>query len=140
MDVDLSTALNALLPLVAPLVSGHSDLAIGARPGSGARVVRGPKREFISRSYNLLLKAMLLLSLLLRPMPVRRSPISRACSGPSAFRPAVPLGPGRTTRRTRGSAPARLSESAPARPAGQGTFGTSGRNRTATQRLPRPNA
>ncbi|MEV3963910.1 bifunctional glycosyltransferase family 2/GtrA family protein [Nocardia sp. NPDC050193] len=59
MDVDLSTDLNALLPLVAPLVSGHSDLAIGTRLGSGSRVVRGPKREFISRSYNLLLKATL---------------------------------------------------------------------------------
>src|SRR5690348_13724130 len=31
MDVDLSTDLSALLPLVAPLVSGHSDLAIGTR-------------------------------------------------------------------------------------------------------------
>jgi Glycosyl transferase family 2 len=31
MDVDLSTGLEALLPLVAPLVSGHSDLAIGTR-------------------------------------------------------------------------------------------------------------
>ena len=31
MDVDLSTDLAALLPLVAPLVSGHSDLAIGSR-------------------------------------------------------------------------------------------------------------
>ena len=29
MDVDMSTDLNALLPLVAPLLSGHSDLAIG---------------------------------------------------------------------------------------------------------------
>src|SRR4051794_3349167 len=29
LDVDLSTDLAALLPLVAPLVSGHSDLAIG---------------------------------------------------------------------------------------------------------------
>ncbi|WP_040768030.1 bifunctional glycosyltransferase family 2/GtrA family protein [Tsukamurella sp. 1534] len=55
MDVDLSTDLNALYPLVAPLLSGHSDLAIGTRLGRGARVVRGPKREFISRGYNLLL-------------------------------------------------------------------------------------
>ncbi len=31
MDVDLSTDLDALLPLVAPLLSGHSDLAIGTR-------------------------------------------------------------------------------------------------------------
>ncbi|MEA4944751.1 MAG: glycosyltransferase [Propionicimonas sp.] len=56
MDVDLSTDLKALLPLIAPLVSGHSDMAIGSRLGRGARVVRGAKREFISRSYNLLLK------------------------------------------------------------------------------------
>lgn len=54
MDVDLSTDLNALLPLVAPLLSGHSDLAIGTRLARGARVVRGPRRELISRAYNLL--------------------------------------------------------------------------------------
>ena len=57
MDVDLSTDLDALLPLVAPLVSGHSDVAIGTRLASGARVVRGPKREVISRTYNMLLRA-----------------------------------------------------------------------------------
>ncbi|MGW4768098.1 glycosyltransferase [Nocardia sp. NPDC004278] len=59
MDVDLSTDLNALLPLVAPLISGHSDLAIGTRLDASSRVVRGPKREFISRCYNLILKASL---------------------------------------------------------------------------------
>jgi glycosyltransferase involved in cell wall biosynthesis len=56
MDVDLSTDLNALLPLVAPLLSGHSDLAIGSRLVNGARVERSVKREFISRAYNLLLR------------------------------------------------------------------------------------
>jgi putative flippase GtrA len=55
MDVDLSTGLEALLPLVAPLLSGHSDLAIGTRLANGAAVVRGPKRELVSRCYNLLL-------------------------------------------------------------------------------------
>ena len=55
MDVDLSTDLAALLPLVAPLLSRHSDLAIGSRLARGAHVVRGPKRELISRSYNRLL-------------------------------------------------------------------------------------
>ncbi len=55
MDVDLSTDLRALLPLVAPLLSGHSDLAIGTRLAPSARVVRGPRRELISRSYNRLL-------------------------------------------------------------------------------------
>jgi putative flippase GtrA len=59
MDVDLSTDLNALLPLVAPLLSGHSDLAIGTRLARGSRVVRGPKRELISRSYNMLLRTLL---------------------------------------------------------------------------------
>ncbi|MEV6657087.1 glycosyltransferase [Nocardia fluminea] len=59
MDVDLSTDLDALLPLIAPLVSGHSDLAIGTRLDASARVVRGPKREIISRCYNLLLKTTL---------------------------------------------------------------------------------
>jgi putative flippase GtrA len=59
MDVDLSTDLNALLPLVAPLVSGHSDLAIGTRLAPGARVIRGPRREVISRCYNLLLRTVL---------------------------------------------------------------------------------
>ncbi|NUR57555.1 MAG: glycosyltransferase [Catenulispora sp.] len=56
MDVDLSTDLNAFLPLVAPLLSGHSDLAIGSRLARGSAVARGPKREFISRTYNLLLR------------------------------------------------------------------------------------
>jgi putative flippase GtrA len=56
MDVDLSTDLGALFPLVAPLISGHSDMAVGSRLSRSARVVRGPKREFISRSYNLLLR------------------------------------------------------------------------------------
>ncbi|MEH0471343.1 bifunctional glycosyltransferase family 2/GtrA family protein [Streptomyces sp. B21-097] len=59
MDVDLSTDLNALLPLVAPLISGHSDLAIGSRLARDSRVVRGPKREFISRAYNLILRGSL---------------------------------------------------------------------------------
>jgi glycosyltransferase involved in cell wall biosynthesis len=59
MDVDLSTDLDALLPLVAPLVSGHSHLAIGSRLAPGARVVRGPRREMISRSYNLILRSVL---------------------------------------------------------------------------------
>src|SRR3954464_6561268 len=55
MDVDLSTDLRGLLPLVAPLMSGHSDLAIGTRLAHGSRVVRGPKRELVSRAYNRIL-------------------------------------------------------------------------------------
>ncbi len=56
MDVDLSTDLAALPVLVAPLLSGHSDVAIGTRLTTGSRVTRGPKREFISRTYNRILR------------------------------------------------------------------------------------
>lgn len=56
MDVDLSTGLNALLPLIAPLLNGHSDVAIGSRLAPGSRVVRGPKRELVSRGYNALIR------------------------------------------------------------------------------------
>ena len=59
MDADLSTDLRALLPLVAPLLSGHSEIAIGTRLHRGARVTRGLKRELISRVYNRLLHGVL---------------------------------------------------------------------------------
>jgi glycosyltransferase involved in cell wall biosynthesis len=59
MDADLSTGLDALLPLVAPLLSGHSDIAIGSRLRRGSRVVRSTKRETMSRGYNLILRASL---------------------------------------------------------------------------------
>jgi len=58
MDVDLSTNLWSFLPLIAPLATGHSDLAIGSRLLRGAMVTRQWKRELISRCYNLLIKAM----------------------------------------------------------------------------------
>jgi glycosyltransferase involved in cell wall biosynthesis len=56
VDVDLSTDLRGLPPLIAPLLSGHSDIAIGTRLAGSSRVTRGGKREFVSRSYNLLLR------------------------------------------------------------------------------------
>ncbi|MGH2906792.1 MAG: glycosyltransferase [Solirubrobacterales bacterium] len=59
MDVDLSTDLAGLLPLVAPLLSGHSSVAIGTRLTDSSRVTRAPKREFISRGYNRLLRTVL---------------------------------------------------------------------------------
>ena len=59
MDLDLSTGLDAFPALIAPLVSGHSDVAIGSRLAHGAHTERGPKREFISRCYNLLLRGSL---------------------------------------------------------------------------------
>ncbi len=59
MDVDLSTDLRALMPLVAPLLSGHSEVAIGTRLAPGSRITRGAQREVISRAYNRLLRASL---------------------------------------------------------------------------------
>src|SRR5581483_883316 len=59
MDVDLSTSLTALLPLVAPLLSGHGQVSIGTRLARGSRVIRGAKRELISRAYNLIVRSVL---------------------------------------------------------------------------------
>jgi putative flippase GtrA len=59
MDVDLSTDLRALLPLIAALVSGHSEIAIGTRLARGSRVLRSHKRELISRTYNAVLRLLL---------------------------------------------------------------------------------
>lgn len=59
MDIDLSTGLDALLPLVSSVVSGHSELAVGSRRAPGARVRRSTKREIISTGYNALLRVTL---------------------------------------------------------------------------------
>jgi putative flippase GtrA len=59
LDVDLSTDLAGLSPLVAPLLSGHSDMAIGTRLSRSSRVIRGTKRELISRSYNGIVRTVL---------------------------------------------------------------------------------
>ncbi len=56
MDVDLSTGLCAFLPLIAPLASGHSEVAIGTRLVPAARIRRGMKREAVSRCYNAVLR------------------------------------------------------------------------------------
>lgn len=57
MDVDLSTNLESFLPLVAPILSGHSAVAIGTRLRRQARVRRRLKREVLSRGYNALVHA-----------------------------------------------------------------------------------
>jgi glycosyltransferase involved in cell wall biosynthesis len=57
MDVDLSTNLAAFLPLVAPIIAGHSELAIGTRLAHQAHVRRQLKREVLSRGYNHLVHA-----------------------------------------------------------------------------------
>jgi glycosyltransferase involved in cell wall biosynthesis len=57
MDIDLSTGLAAVLPLVAPLVTGHAQIAIGSRLSPQSHTTRQWKREFLSRGYNLLIRA-----------------------------------------------------------------------------------
>ncbi|WP_449062003.1 glycosyltransferase [Planomonospora algeriensis] len=56
MDVDLSTGLHALLPLVSAVASGHCEIAIGTRLAGGSRIERGARRELISRLYNGMLR------------------------------------------------------------------------------------
>ena len=59
MDVDLSTDLSALQPIIAAVLDGGYDVAIGTRLARGSRVYkRTLKREFTSRCYNLLIKLM----------------------------------------------------------------------------------
>ena len=58
MDVDLSTRLDALPALIGSIEDGY-DVAIGSRLAKASRVEkRSVKREFISRSYNMLIKVM----------------------------------------------------------------------------------
>ena len=58
-DVDLSTDLAALYPLVASVLSGYAEIAVGSRLLPGSRTTRGLKRELISRAYNRLLHVLL---------------------------------------------------------------------------------
>jgi len=58
MDIDLSTDLNAFIPMVESIMAGY-DIAIGSRQFSGADVDRSLKREIISRGYIKVLKLLL---------------------------------------------------------------------------------
>ena len=58
MDVDLSTRLDALRPLIDAIAKESHDIAIGCRLMKGSQVTRGLKREVVSRVYNLLIKLM----------------------------------------------------------------------------------
>jgi glycosyltransferase involved in cell wall biosynthesis len=59
MDVDLSTGLEALPPLIDAIGRDGYDIAVGSRLATGARVEgRTVKREILSRVYNLMIKGM----------------------------------------------------------------------------------
>ena len=57
MDVDLSTDLNHFSELIYAVEEG-SHVAIGSRLSKGSKVKRSLKREFISRAYSTLIRAM----------------------------------------------------------------------------------
>jgi len=58
MDVDLSTQLDALIRAVGELKNG-ADVVVGNRLDKRSKIKRSFKREFISRSYNVIIKLML---------------------------------------------------------------------------------
>ena len=59
MDVDLSTRLDSLGPLVDAIADGGYDVAIGSRLLPQSKVEKRTfKREFVSRSYNALIRMM----------------------------------------------------------------------------------
>ena len=58
MDVDLSTGLDAFMPMIEPLVRGELHVATGSRLLPQSRIRRSLTREFVSRTYNLLVKLM----------------------------------------------------------------------------------
>jgi glycosyltransferase involved in cell wall biosynthesis len=56
MDVDLSTDLSGLPPLLEAITEG-AGVAIGSRLKRGAHTTRGLKREIVSRIYNTIIRA-----------------------------------------------------------------------------------
>jgi ubiquinone/menaquinone biosynthesis C-methylase UbiE len=59
MDVDLSTDLDTLQPLLRPVVDDDCDLAIGSRLAPGALIDRSMRREVVSRLYNAITRSVL---------------------------------------------------------------------------------
>ena len=58
MDVDLSTNLESFPPMIDALARRGYDIGTGSRLMKGANTERSLKREFISRTYNIMVKAM----------------------------------------------------------------------------------
>lgn len=59
MDIDLSTELRALGPLLETVAEGRADVAIGSRLSRQAQVTRSLQREIISHLYNHIARAAL---------------------------------------------------------------------------------
>jgi len=59
MDVDLSTDIAQMCPLISEITDGGADVVVGSRLSRQSHVVRGMRREVISRIYNRMLHVML---------------------------------------------------------------------------------
>jgi glycosyltransferase involved in cell wall biosynthesis len=59
MDIDLSTDLEAMGPLLDPIATGAADISIGSRLAPASQVTRSAQRDVISHLYNLIARAML---------------------------------------------------------------------------------
>ncbi len=59
MDVDLSTGLDSLGPLIDPILEGHCEVSVGSRLLPEAEIVRSIKREVLSRTYNVIVRSFL---------------------------------------------------------------------------------
>ena len=59
MDVDLSTGLDSLQPLIDPIVEGQCEVSIGSRLIPGAEIARSVQREVTSRTYNRIARSFL---------------------------------------------------------------------------------
>jgi len=57
MDVDLSTDIRAYPALISAIAERGYDLCVGSRLSRNSKTTRGVKRETISRTYNMLIRA-----------------------------------------------------------------------------------
>ncbi len=60
MDIDLSTDLEALLPLAQSVLDGGYDIATGSRMTRGSQITRSLRREITSRGFIFLIKVLFL--------------------------------------------------------------------------------
>lgn len=59
VEAGMSIDLAAVAPLLAPVISGHSDLAIGTRLARTSNAIGGRRSTLVSRGYNILLHLVL---------------------------------------------------------------------------------
>ena len=99
MDIDLSTGLESLPPLIDAIATGRADVASGTRLGPGAQTNRSFKREVLSRGYVFMINTAFR-GVRLRDMQCGFKAISRECAQtvlPLVQRHRLVLGHGATS-------------------------------------------